>query len=60
MTKLEIVIRHVSDLRDFYLKIKKEKSKNHKTGTTLIRPPVVSAPVDPLRRKKKNPKKAGF
>jgi hypothetical protein len=34
MTKLETTIRQVSDLRDFYLKVKKQKSKNHKTGTT--------------------------
>jgi len=29
MTKLERTIRQVSDLRDFYMKIKKEKGKNH-------------------------------
>jgi hypothetical protein len=34
MTKLEATIRQVSDLRDFYMKIKKEKSKNHKVGAT--------------------------
>lgn len=28
MTKLETTIRQVSDLLDFYMKIKKEKSKN--------------------------------
>ena len=34
MTKLEMTIRQVSDLRDFYMKIKKEKSKKHKAGAT--------------------------
>jgi hypothetical protein len=34
MTKLEMTIRQVSDLRDFYMKIKKEKIKNLKAGTT--------------------------
>lgn len=34
MTKLETTIRQVSDLRDFYLKIKKVKSKNQKTGAS--------------------------
>lgn len=34
MTKLEMTIRQVSDLRDFHLKIKKGKGKNHKAGTT--------------------------
>jgi hypothetical protein len=34
MTKLEMTIRQVSDLRDFYMKIKKEQSKNHTAGTT--------------------------
>jgi hypothetical protein len=37
MTKLETTIRQVSDLLDFYLKIKKEKSKKHKAGTTRRR-----------------------
>jgi len=27
MTKLEVTIRQVSDLRDFYMKIKKEKER---------------------------------
>ena len=39
MTKLETTIRQVSDLRDFYMKIKKEKSKNHKAGTKVSRGP---------------------
>jgi hypothetical protein len=34
MTKLGLTIRQVSDLRDFYLKIKKEKIEKHKAGTT--------------------------
>jgi hypothetical protein len=34
MTKLEMTIRQVSDLRDFYVKIIKAKSKKHKAGTT--------------------------
>lgn len=34
MTKLEMTIRRVSDLRDFYMKIKKEKSKNRKAGAS--------------------------
>jgi len=34
MTKLELTIRQVSDLRDFYLKIKKEKVKKPKAGAT--------------------------
>jgi hypothetical protein len=34
MTKLELTIRQVSDLRDFYLKIKEEKIKKHKAGAT--------------------------
>jgi len=41
MTKLETTIRQVSDLRDFYMKIKEAKNKNHKAGTTdrrLLRP----------------------
>jgi hypothetical protein len=33
MTKLERTIRQVSDLRDFYLKIQKEKNKSPKAGT---------------------------
>lgn len=37
MTKLEMAIRQVSDLRDFYMKIKKEKSNNLKTGTAKRR-----------------------
>lgn len=35
MTKLELTIRRVSDLRDFYMKIKTNKRiKNDKAGTT--------------------------
>lgn len=30
MTKLEMTIRKVSDLRDFYMKIRKQKRKNPK------------------------------
>jgi hypothetical protein len=43
MTKLELAIRRVSDLRDFYMKIKTNKAtKNHSTGTT-------SRPVRPAK-----------
>jgi hypothetical protein len=34
MTKLEMTIRQVSDLRDFYLRIKKGKIKKPNTGAT--------------------------
>ena len=37
MTKLEMTIRQVSDLRDFYMKIKK-KGKNHKAGNKALPP----------------------
>ena len=37
MTKLETTIRQVSDLRDFYMKIKKEKSKKYKAGKKVSR-----------------------
>lgn len=37
MTKLETTIRQVSDLRDFYMKIKKDKSKNRKAGIKIGR-----------------------
>jgi hypothetical protein len=34
MTKLEMAIRQVSDLREFYVKLKKnQKTKKQKTGT---------------------------
>jgi len=42
MTKLETTIRQVSDLLDFYMKIKKEKSKNHKAGTKVSQGPSAS------------------
>ena len=42
MTKLETTIRHVSDLLDFYMKIKKEKIKHHKAGTKASRVPNAS------------------
>ena len=35
MTKLEMTIRQVSDLRDFYMKIKKN-GKNHKAGNKAL------------------------
>ena len=41
MTKLETTIRRVSDLRDFYIKIKK-KSKNPKAGAKVSRVPGAS------------------
>jgi hypothetical protein len=37
MTKLETTIRQVSDLRDFYMKIKK-KGKNNKVGKKALQP----------------------
>jgi hypothetical protein len=37
MTKLEMAIRQVSDLRDFYMKIKK-KGKNKKVGNKALQP----------------------
>jgi hypothetical protein len=40
MTKLEMTIRHVSDLRDFYMKIKKEKGMKPKAGIRTTAPRV--------------------
>ena len=42
MTKLETTIRQVSDLRDFYMKIKKEKRKKYKAGAKVSRGPSAS------------------
>jgi len=35
MTKFEMTIRHVSDLRDCFVKIKTQKGKTQKSGTRL-------------------------